>query len=179
MLSILPSPSSHPYFHPLHYPSFSYAKIHYFPSNYPFCPFSFISLPRPHLTLPFSPNLSPDYSSLITCQPTIPTLHNPNLLQSLTQAPYTTTEKHTKHKQGLQNPGASALLPSLTYPTCLYSLFNKIRDKGKIVSAGYQGGGREKERVGWVVREGVGGGEKMTPALYAHMNNKKIKRVTK
>jgi hypothetical protein len=48
---------------------------------------------------------------------------------------------------------------------CLYSLFNKIRDKGKIVSAGYGGDGRE--------REGVGAGGEMTQALYAHMNNKK------
>jgi hypothetical protein len=30
----------------------------------------------------------------------------------------------------------------------LYSLFNKIRDKGKIVSAGYRGGGGEREWVG-------------------------------
>jgi NaMN:DMB phosphoribosyltransferase len=27
--------------------------------------------------------------------------------------------------------------------------------------------------VEWVVREGVGAGEEMTQALYAHMNNKK------
>jgi hypothetical protein len=56
---------------------------------------------------------------------------------------------------------------------CLYSLFNKIRDKGKIVSAGYGGDGREREGVEWVVREGVGAGGEMTQALYAHMNNKK------
>jgi hypothetical protein len=30
---------------------------------------------------------------------------------------------------------------------CSYSLFKKIRDKGKIVSAGYQGDGGERE--GW------------------------------
>jgi hypothetical protein len=30
---------------------------------------------------------------------------------------------------------------------CLYTLFNKIRDKGKIVSVGYCGGGGERERV--------------------------------
>jgi hypothetical protein len=38
--------------------------------------------------------------------------------------------------------------------------------------------------VEWVVREGVGQGEEMTQALYAHMNNKrkklkKIKQFTK
>jgi hypothetical protein len=37
---------------------------------------------------------------------------------------------------------------------CLYSLFNKIRDKGKIASAGYWGGG---EREG-VELGGKGGG---------------------
>jgi NaMN:DMB phosphoribosyltransferase len=31
------------------------------------------------------------------------------------------------------------------------------------------------KRVEWVVREGVGAGGEMTQALYAHMNNKKIK----
>jgi hypothetical protein len=40
----------------------------------------------------------------------------------------------------------------------LYSLFNKIRDKGKIVSAGYREGGGEREGKEWVVREGVGAG---------------------
>jgi hypothetical protein len=38
---------------------------------------------------------------------------------------------------------------------CLYSLFNKIRDKGKTVSAGWGKGGE------------------MTQTLYAHMNKKK------
>jgi hypothetical protein len=54
----------------------------------------------------------------------------------------------------------------------LYSLYNKIRNKVKIVSAGYWGG--EGERVGaeWVVREVVGAMGDMTQALYAHMNNK-------
>jgi hypothetical protein len=36
---------------------------------------------------------------------------------------------------------AKTLVPSYC---CLYSLFNKIRDKGKIVSAGYLGGGGER-----------------------------------
>jgi NaMN:DMB phosphoribosyltransferase len=36
----------------------------------------------------------------------------------------------------------------------------------------------ERERVGWIVREGVGAGGEMTQALYAHMNNKTIKKVS-
>jgi hypothetical protein len=32
----------------------------------------------------------------------------------------------------------------------------QIRDKGKIVSAGYRGVGVKREREDWVVREGVG-----------------------
>jgi hypothetical protein len=47
----------------------------------------------------------------------------------------------------------------------LYSLFNKIRDKGKIFSAGYRGGGREREGAGWVVREEVGAGERNDPSI--------------
>jgi hypothetical protein len=57
----------------------------------------------------------------------------------------------------------------------LYSLFKKIRDKGKIISARYQGGGGERQGAGWVVREGIGG--EMTQALYAHMNNKKRMKI--
>jgi hypothetical protein len=58
---------------------------------------------------------------------------------------------------------------------CLYSLFNKIRDMGKIVSAGYQGGGEERKGAGWVVRGGWVQGGEITQAMYAHMNNKTIK----
>jgi hypothetical protein len=50
----------------------------------------------------------------------------------------------------------------------LYSLYNKIRDKGKIVSATYrggEGGGRGIRKEG-----------EMTQTLYAHMNNKTIKK---
>jgi hypothetical protein len=43
----------------------------------------------------------------------------------------------------------------------LYSLFNKIRDKGKIVSARHRGGGEEREGAEWGGKEGGGGrGEK-------------------
>jgi hypothetical protein len=45
----------------------------------------------------------------------------------------------------------------------LYSLYNKIRNKGKIVSAGYGGG--EREGVEWVVREGVGAEGRNEPSL--------------
>jgi NaMN:DMB phosphoribosyltransferase len=36
--------------------------------------------------------------------------------------------------------------------------------------------GGEREGAEWVVREGVGAGGAMTQALYAHMNNKTIKK---
>jgi NaMN:DMB phosphoribosyltransferase len=35
---------------------------------------------------------------------------------------------------------------------------------------------REREGAEWVVREGMGAGGEMTQALYAHMNNKAIKK---
>jgi hypothetical protein len=51
----------------------------------------------------------------------------------------------------------------LFLPIIVYTLSStKLRDKGKIVSAGYQGGGGER-----------GGGE-MTQTLYALMNKKKM-----
>jgi hypothetical protein len=42
---------------------------------------------------------------------------------------------------------------------------NKIRDKGKIVSSGYQGGRGEREEVRWVIREGVGRGGRNDPSI--------------
>jgi hypothetical protein len=47
---------------------------------------------------------------------------------------------------------------------------------GKIVSAGYRGCGWEREGVEWVVRVGVGAVGRNDPTLYAHMNNKTIKK---
>jgi hypothetical protein len=41
----------------------------------------------------------------------------------------------------------------------------QIRDKGKIVSAGYQGGGGKREGAEWVVREGVGAEGRNDPSL--------------
>jgi hypothetical protein len=46
----------------------------------------------------------------------------------------------------------------LSLPVIAYTLYNKIRNKGKIVSAGYWGGGGERDWAEWVVREGVGAG---------------------
>jgi hypothetical protein len=60
----------------------------------------------------------------------------------------------------LKNP-CSFLLYTLFL---LYSLFNKIRDKGKIISAGYRSGG-ERDGAGWVVREGVGAGGRNDPSI--------------
>jgi hypothetical protein len=40
-----------------------------------------------------------------------------------------------------------------------------IRDKGKIASAGYRGGGGEREGAGWVVRDGVGAGGRNDPSI--------------
>jgi hypothetical protein len=41
----------------------------------------------------------------------------------------------------------------------------KLIDKGKIVSAGYRGGGGEREGAEWVVREGVGAGGRTDPSI--------------
>jgi hypothetical protein len=45
----------------------------------------------------------------------------------------------------------------------LLILYNKIRNKGKIVSAGFWRG--EREGTEWVVREGVGAGGRNEPSL--------------
>jgi hypothetical protein len=49
---------------------------------------------------------------------------------------------------------------------CLYSLFNKIRDKGRTVSAWKGGGGGDRKGIG------SSGGE-MAQTLCAHMNKQK------
>jgi hypothetical protein len=41
---------------------------------------------------------------------------------------------------------------------------------------GIEGVGGKREGPEWVVREGVGQGGEMTQDLYAHMNNKTIKK---
>jgi hypothetical protein len=57
---------------------------------------------------------------------------------------------------------AKTLFPSYY---CLYSLFNNIRGKGKIVSAGYPGGEGKREGAEWVVRERVGAGRRNDPSI--------------
>jgi hypothetical protein len=57
---------------------------------------------------------------------------------------------------------AKSLVPSYY---CLYYLFNKIRDKGKIVSSGYGGGWGEREGAEWVVRERVGAWKRNEPSI--------------
>jgi hypothetical protein len=52
-------------------------------------------------------------------------------------------------------------------------LFNKIRDKGKIISAWYRGVGKGNFGCG-VVREEEGEGGEMTQTLHAHMNKIKL-----
>jgi hypothetical protein len=94
ILSTLPSSSSHPY-SPLHSSSFC-AKLHCSPSQLLFLPFLLHSqlppspsppiLPQPVSRIPLPPTHSPPAD-----QPTTPILHNPNSLQYLIQAPYTTT----------------------------------------------------------------------------------------
>jgi hypothetical protein len=59
-----------------------------------------------------------------------------------------------------------AILISTSKNPCSFLLwlilfYNKIRNKGKIVSAGYWGG----EGAEWVVREGVGAGGRNDPSL--------------
>jgi hypothetical protein len=53
----------------------------------------------------------------------------------------------------------------LFLPTIAYTLFNKIRDKGQIVSAGYRGGVGKREGAEWVVREGVDEGGRNDPSI--------------
>jgi hypothetical protein len=55
----------------------------------------------------------------------------------------------------------------------LYSFFNKIRDKGKTVSAWKQGNGARRVK-GWEKWRGRGEGGEMTQTLYAHMNKRYI-----
>jgi hypothetical protein len=85
VLSMLPSPLSHSYSHPLHSPSLFCVQIHCSPSQLLFLPlpihhFSLPSpsppiLPQPVTRPPLSPTHSPPAD-----QPIIPTLHNPKPL---------------------------------------------------------------------------------------------------
>jgi hypothetical protein len=55
-------------------------------------------------------------------------------IRTLSHCRYIFGEKIYIQKMGSLSQLAKTLVPSYY---CLYSLFNKIRDKGKIVSAGY------------------------------------------
>jgi hypothetical protein len=48
---------------------------------------------------------------------------------------------------------------------CLYSLYNKMRDKGKIVSAGYRGGWRGEVGSGVGAKGGVRVGGRNDPSI--------------
>jgi hypothetical protein len=101
---LLTSPSlfSYPYSFPLHFPPFSCVTIHCSPSQLLFLPLLIHSFP----CLLSSPTLSPHYSSLLHTYHLLTSLlyrHNLSPLQSLTQAPSTTTEIH-KNTQKSHEP---------------------------------------------------------------------------
>jgi hypothetical protein len=123
-LSTLPSSFSHSYSHALHSPSFSCAKIYCSPPQQVVLLLltqslsqtspSPLILPQPVNRLP----LPPTHSSTAD-QPTIPTLHNPKPLQSLTQAPSTITTEihpntHKDHKNS--NSHTASLTHSPFFP---------------------------------------------------------------
>jgi hypothetical protein len=59
---------------------------------------------------------------------------------------------------------------------CLYSLFNKIRDKSR-TDLGWKRRGRGRRVLGLgAVGGGMGSGREMTQTLYAHMNKRIIKK---
>jgi hypothetical protein len=63
----------------------------------------------------------------------------------------------------------------LVLPVIAYTLFNKSRDKGKIVCAWWRGG-RERERRCRGKGRGREKGGEMTQRLYAHMNKRNLKK---
>jgi hypothetical protein len=90
-------------------PTYSFC---HFPSTLsPFSPSPLI-LPQPVTRAPHPCRHSPSAD-----QPTIPTLHNPKPLQSLSQPPYTTTKQLHPNTQGPQNPVATTPLLPLTHLT--------------------------------------------------------------
>jgi hypothetical protein len=104
ILSTLPS-SFHPYSHPFNLSLSPVLKSIALLPNYSFCPFRSTLSPCPHLSSHSPPmchqnTLPPTYSPPAD-KTTIPTLHKPNPLQSLIQAPYTTTtEIHSNTHKG-------------------------------------------------------------------------------
>jgi hypothetical protein len=92
ILSTLPSPSSNCSCYLLYAPSFSCAKIHCSPAQLLFLPLLTHSFPLPPPSPPINPKPVtrlhlPSTHSPPANQPTVPTLHNHNPLQSLTQEP--------------------------------------------------------------------------------------------
>jgi hypothetical protein len=84
---------------------------------------------------------------------------SPELSKSQSFRPLTAVKSVCPHTR----VGCPAKTLVLSY-YCLYSLFNKIRDKGKTVSAGYLGvGGRGRGWSGW--SGGGGGRERNDPSL--------------
>jgi hypothetical protein len=92
--------------------------------SHPLSPLAFISSSHPpptchHTTLPPTHSLPAD-------QPTVPTLHNPNPLQSPTQAPYTIlTEIHPNTHKGHKTQHSPHHFPHLPTPLPA-SLFSAI-----------------------------------------------------
>jgi hypothetical protein len=120
VLSNSPSRLSHPYSHRLHSPSFSCATIHCSPSQLLFLPLLIHSVPLSSPPPPILPQqvttlLLPPTHSPPADQPTVPTLYNPNPLQSLIEAPYTTTAKIHPNTHKATKP-SSPHIASSTHP---------------------------------------------------------------
>jgi hypothetical protein len=128
VLLTLSSSFSYTCSYPLHFPSFSCAKIHCSASqllfllllNY-FLPLSSplpLILPQHFSPLPLPPTYLPPTDKL-----TIPTVHNPSHLQSLTRAPSTTrTEMYPKMHKGHKTQQLPTSSPS--NPLLLHSFFS-------------------------------------------------------
>jgi hypothetical protein len=120
LTSTLSSLSSHLYSHPLHSPSFCCATIHCSPSQLLFLPLLIHSVPLSSPPPPILPQqvttlLLPPTHSPPADQPTVPTLYNPNPLQSLIEAPYTTTAKIHPNTHKATKP-SSPHIASSTHP---------------------------------------------------------------
>jgi hypothetical protein len=133
ILSTLPSSSSHPHSQPLHFPSFSCAKVHCSPSQQLALPLLTHSFSWPSLSPPILPNLSPDcpfllHTHYLMINPLYQlhkTLNPCNLWHSTLHYNNINSSKHTQdHKnQKLLNFFSHSHTPlpttpfSVTYPT--------------------------------------------------------------
>jgi hypothetical protein len=119
ILTTLQSGCAHPHSHPFTLPPSSVPKpIVLLPKN-SLCPFSHI-LPCPHLLFTFSPNMSPDYPSLLCTHYLLTSIYT-NFIQPQPPAvpdinnPQDNNRNKPKHTQGPQKPAAPMmLLPSTT-----------------------------------------------------------------